>query len=327
MIERVTEKKRAGVKSFFRENYDDLLFGHIFTLRGESLAKALHDGPKFLHCPLLYVAPERVFQRGCRGALANAGGLVESAEPALMLSGIRALPLENASPDEIACVELLSRCSPLREDDLIESISDFARHRVNNGRQLQQGLFGPVSSIFLVVEHCQHRASYYRTQNLPMNEFVAGNVGQQPDVAHIGVGLEAEKLPKLPKRLGEARIRFGGASNCGGQGVTLGVVRLALHRFPLDAREYTIIAGQVSTDKIVSDHEMSSKTYSTSQVAALLGVARQTLYNWIESGLLDAPELVTAGNASIRLWTEKHIKAARKLKGTLKPGPKKARKP
>ena len=67
---------------------------------------------------------------------------------------------------------------------------------------------------------------------------------------------------------------------------------------------------------------MSPKTYSTSQVAAKLGVSRQTLYDWIESGLIDAPEPIKAGNASIRLWTDRHVRSARKVKGTLKPGPK-----
>jgi len=67
---------------------------------------------------------------------------------------------------------------------------------------------------------------------------------------------------------------------------------------------------------------MSPKAYSTSEVAAKIGVSRQTLYDWIESGLLDAPEPITAGNASIRLWTDAHVASARKVKGTLKPGPK-----
>lgn len=67
---------------------------------------------------------------------------------------------------------------------------------------------------------------------------------------------------------------------------------------------------------------MSPKTYSTSEVAAKIGVSRQTLYDWIESGLVDAPEPITAGNASIRRWTDVHVASARKVKGTLKPGPK-----
>jgi excisionase family DNA binding protein len=69
---------------------------------------------------------------------------------------------------------------------------------------------------------------------------------------------------------------------------------------------------------------MSSKVYSTSEVAAKVGISRQTLYNWIESGLLDAPEPIMAGKASIRIWTEAHLRAARKAKGTLRTGrPKK----
>lgn len=67
---------------------------------------------------------------------------------------------------------------------------------------------------------------------------------------------------------------------------------------------------------------MSPKAYSTSEVAAKIGVSRQTLYDWIKSGLVDAPEPITAGHASIRIWTDTHIRSARKVKGSLKPGPK-----
>jgi excisionase family DNA binding protein len=71
---------------------------------------------------------------------------------------------------------------------------------------------------------------------------------------------------------------------------------------------------------------MSPKTYSTSEVAAKLGISRQTLYDWIDGGMIDAPEPITAGRASIRLWTDRHIRAACKVKGTLKRGPKPKRK-
>jgi DNA-binding transcriptional MerR regulator len=66
---------------------------------------------------------------------------------------------------------------------------------------------------------------------------------------------------------------------------------------------------------------MSPKTYSTAEVAKKVGVSRQTLYNWMDAGLLE-PEAVTAGNASIRLWTDSHVAKARMLKDTLKRGPK-----
>jgi predicted DNA-binding transcriptional regulator AlpA len=67
---------------------------------------------------------------------------------------------------------------------------------------------------------------------------------------------------------------------------------------------------------------MSPKTYSTSQVARMIGVSRQTLYSWIEAGVIDAPDQITAGGASLMIWTEAHIKAARKVKGSQRPGPK-----
>jgi len=67
---------------------------------------------------------------------------------------------------------------------------------------------------------------------------------------------------------------------------------------------------------------MNSKTYSTSEVAAKIGVSRQTLYSWIDAGLIDPPNSISAGHASIRVWTDTHVAAARRFKGTLKPGPR-----
>lgn len=65
---------------------------------------------------------------------------------------------------------------------------------------------------------------------------------------------------------------------------------------------------------------MKNKTYSTAEVAKHIRVTRQTLYNWIEAGLIDAPEPITAGNNSIRIWTREQLAAAKKFKGTLRPG-------
>lgn len=67
---------------------------------------------------------------------------------------------------------------------------------------------------------------------------------------------------------------------------------------------------------------MGARTYSTAEVAVKIGVSRQTLYAWIEGGFIDAPEPVVAGNGSIRVWTDRHLRSAREFKGTLKPGPK-----
>jgi len=64
------------------------------------------------------------------------------------------------------------------------------------------------------------------------------------------------------------------------------------------------------------------KTYSTGDVAKLIGVSRQTLQAWIDNRSIVVPELQKLGRVSARLWTDADIKRARKFKGTLKPGRK-----
>ena len=67
---------------------------------------------------------------------------------------------------------------------------------------------------------------------------------------------------------------------------------------------------------------MDEKTYSTGEVAAKVGVSRQTLFTWIEKGQVAAPKPIAVGKNSIRLWTKADIERVRKFKGTLKRGPK-----
>lgn len=67
---------------------------------------------------------------------------------------------------------------------------------------------------------------------------------------------------------------------------------------------------------------MEEKTYTTREVADQIGVSHQTLHSWVDSGRLPAPKLVLVGKNSIRLWVKADIQRARKLKGTLKRGPK-----
>jgi excisionase family DNA binding protein len=64
------------------------------------------------------------------------------------------------------------------------------------------------------------------------------------------------------------------------------------------------------------------KFLSTAQAARKIGVSRQTLYSWIESGLVKAPKAIQAGGASVRLWTQADISRAARIKGKLKRGPK-----
>jgi excisionase family DNA binding protein len=71
---------------------------------------------------------------------------------------------------------------------------------------------------------------------------------------------------------------------------------------------------------------MDGKTYTTAEAAAQIGVSRQTLFTWIENGLIAAPKPVKMGQRSIRFWTKADIEEARKFKGTLKSGPKSSKK-
>jgi len=63
---------------------------------------------------------------------------------------------------------------------------------------------------------------------------------------------------------------------------------------------------------------VGTKFYSTLEAAARIGVSRQTLYTWIELGLIDAPKPMREG---VRLWTASQIASASKAKGKLKRGP------
>lgn len=71
---------------------------------------------------------------------------------------------------------------------------------------------------------------------------------------------------------------------------------------------------------------MNAKTYTTAEVAAKVGVSRQTLYSWIEGGKIKAPKPIKLGQRSMRLWTDADIEKARRFKGTLKPGPRSKKK-
>jgi excisionase family DNA binding protein len=65
---------------------------------------------------------------------------------------------------------------------------------------------------------------------------------------------------------------------------------------------------------------VSSKTFTTGQAAKQIGVSRQTLQNWIAAGVIVAPKLIGADNATLRLWTKADIERVGKFKGTLPTG-------
>ena len=68
---------------------------------------------------------------------------------------------------------------------------------------------------------------------------------------------------------------------------------------------------------------MSERLYTTVAVAMVTNVPRATLQHWIATRKISAPRVKLVNGRAVRLWSKNQINAARKLKGTLKPGPKK----
>ena len=68
--------------------------------------------------------------------------------------------------------------------------------------------------------------------------------------------------------------------------------------------------------------QMSRKVYTTVQVAKAANVPRATLQFWIASRKISAPRVRLIGGKAVRLWSEADIERLRKLKGTMKRGPK-----
>jgi excisionase family DNA binding protein len=54
---------------------------------------------------------------------------------------------------------------------------------------------------------------------------------------------------------------------------------------------------------------MAEKFYTTGEVAAAIGVSRQTLQTWIAEGKVGAPKVI--GNT--RVWNESHVLELRRL--------------
>jgi excisionase family DNA binding protein len=65
---------------------------------------------------------------------------------------------------------------------------------------------------------------------------------------------------------------------------------------------------------------MESKTYTTAQAAAMIGISRQALYTWMAERRINAPKTTQLGGRSMRFWTKAQIDAAKKVKGTQKRG-------
>ena len=55
-------------------------------------------------------------------------------------------------------------------------------------------------------------------------------------------------------------------------------------------------------------------TYSTVQVAEVLGITSDTLHRWIRQGLVKAPSIQSLGGMRVRIWSEEQVEAVRKYK-------------
>ena len=54
------------------------------------------------------------------------------------------------------------------------------------------------------------------------------------------------------------------------------------------------------------------KTYSTRQVAELLGIHWVTLHQWIKRGKVIPPKITHVGRVKVRLWTQREVDRLRK---------------
>jgi len=61
---------------------------------------------------------------------------------------------------------------------------------------------------------------------------------------------------------------------------------------------------------------------TTAEVAKELGVAKTTLLRWLRDGWLKEPRRVLVNGATWRVWTNADLTRARKLKASLRRGPK-----
>ena len=56
------------------------------------------------------------------------------------------------------------------------------------------------------------------------------------------------------------------------------------------------------------------QTYSTKQVAQMVGINRVTLQRWLLSGKLREPRRIRNGGIDARIWTDRDVERVRKWK-------------
>jgi len=68
---------------------------------------------------------------------------------------------------------------------------------------------------------------------------------------------------------------------------------------------------------------LGQRLYTTVEVSKATRIPRATLQHWIATRKIFAPRVRLVKGRAVRLWNQAQVEAARKLKGTLKPGPQK----
>ena len=56
------------------------------------------------------------------------------------------------------------------------------------------------------------------------------------------------------------------------------------------------------------------RTYSTKQVARMVGIGRSTLVSWLRTGKLKEPRRIRNGGIDARIWTARDVERVRKWK-------------
>ena len=62
--------------------------------------------------------------------------------------------------------------------------------------------------------------------------------------------------------------------------------------------------------------------HSTAEAAKLIGISKSSLLRWLADGTIPEPKRVKVGGIEWRIWSKADIARARKLKATMRPGPK-----
>ena len=65
---------------------------------------------------------------------------------------------------------------------------------------------------------------------------------------------------------------------------------------------------------------------STAQAAKLIGVSKSTLLRWLSEGSMGEPQRISVAGVPWRVWAENDIVEARRVKATMRPGPKSKKK-